>query len=254
MYYIHHGGYLHEQKPELRQLALQGRVTLMVLSDHVGWQLKDNLLKWALFEKEVAWDRIGIETMVPILPVKVHAFSEPHKNPRPSKAVIQGGINKFRRDYEGAYRDLLAEVQKDLALWGMEWDERSANLSKCVRRGDDTYPSFELHIIGQGENIPVPIETLCFTLRATPTTQRLLLSLRLSSRGFQCSRQSRSPGDIHTCPPAVIPHPVSWNALEAIAILRQGGHPIEQAQRRYHARPDAGSWKAYEYAIAETNK
>jgi hypothetical protein len=63
---IHHGGYLHEQKPELRQLALQGRVTLLVLSDHVGSQLKNNLLKWALFEKEVAWDRIDIETMVPV--------------------------------------------------------------------------------------------------------------------------------------------------------------------------------------------
>ncbi len=65
---IHHSGpdLYHKFKKHMEPLAKTGKLTLVVLGEHVNREVKRDIQEWAEKEEEGAWENLGVKTLLPV--------------------------------------------------------------------------------------------------------------------------------------------------------------------------------------------
>ncbi|TYJ57962.1 hypothetical protein B9479_001320 [Cryptococcus floricola] len=153
---IHHSSphVYHELKPLMEPLAEQGRLSIVVLGEHVRERIQADLNIWTENMESTVWESVPVEVMIPI-------FDYPSSSDRPepvifpSRAVIQGNIEPGRRNYEKLLSDLRKSFLKSPAMWGWYGLEGSP-----LRPLLDSSP-FTLHLVGQINQqhpVVIPVE------------------------------------------------------------------------------------------------
>jgi hypothetical protein len=65
---VHHGGntFANNLKDKLKVLVQRGQIELVVLGHHVHQTVKDELQYWADTEDNEFWERVKLETFIPV--------------------------------------------------------------------------------------------------------------------------------------------------------------------------------------------
>ncbi|WVQ74318.1 hypothetical protein IAR50_003917 [Cryptococcus sp. DSM 104548] len=95
----------HELRPLMEPLAEQGRLSIMVLGEHVRERIQVELDIWAENMESTVWEIVPVEVMIPVFD---YPSSDEPPEPAifPSKAVVQGNIEPGRRNYNKLLSDL----------------------------------------------------------------------------------------------------------------------------------------------------
>lgn len=178
-------------KPLMEPLAIQGRISAVVLGEHVKHSLLADLNEWAEGLNAKYWETLPVDVLLPvnIQPLPLYqavadvgqVFHYPHINDRqyssvfPSNAVIQGNMEQGRRDYDRIFENLVTAINGEQDVQYLKyampdhkhptakphaWGYKTAALGKPFVPDTNTSP-FKLHLVGQvNPNAPlkIPVE------------------------------------------------------------------------------------------------
>ncbi|WVQ74319.1 hypothetical protein IAR50_003918 [Cryptococcus sp. DSM 104548] len=144
---IHHSSphVYHELKPLMEPLAEQGRLSIVVLGEHVRQRIQTDLDIWSENMESTVWENVPVEVMIPIFDYPSSQEARPEPAIFPSRAVVQGNIEPGRRNYDKLLSDLRKSFLKSPAMWGYSGLEGSPFRPLS---GVDSSP-FTLHLVGQ---------------------------------------------------------------------------------------------------------
>jgi len=239
-----------QAKKQYKELGAQGRFSTLALSPHTRDAARELFDMWATKDHDSSWDKIPVDYFVPIFP----ALANPKaisKSRIPSKFVIQGSIDTFRRNYDGLIAELLAMMKADPRSWGYRQEKEGSPFIPLKKPSHGAAPPpFTLHLVGHSIREPkIPNEmTNVVHIRDSPDFEEFYHSLSemdalipaFSSENYFTSVASSSiPAAVMTrtpvlaspahvrayaylAPPGVIVRPSSMSDAEAIARLRAG--------------------------------
>ncbi|KAE9400713.1 hypothetical protein BT96DRAFT_919359 [Gymnopus androsaceus JB14] len=132
---IHHSNVdvYRELKPLMEPLAAQGRLSLLVLGEHVRKAIQADIYDWIERMESPIWENVPLETMIPV-------FDYPGLAERPEPCW---NIEHGRRNYDKLLADLKDALIRSPATWG--WKGAEGSPFQPIL---DASP-FTLHLVGQ---------------------------------------------------------------------------------------------------------
>ncbi|KIO26405.1 hypothetical protein M407DRAFT_243758 [Tulasnella calospora MUT 4182] len=152
---VHNGADKFWAHENLTEWSKRGAFRLVTISDHVSNFFKTRLSEWAdskdPAERLSFYEYVNVNTFYPVSNFTDFPLPDKSGGPDvPCTAILQGGFEKKRRDYDRIFFDLVRLLREDPRGWGYWWSDIE---QQYLPDANSPHPPFVLHLLGWNREI-----------------------------------------------------------------------------------------------------